>query len=243
MLNLTGRRCVITGAARGLGRSFAIRFAELGADIVLTGRSKAALEQTASVIREKTTVCVQCVVMDLADPDSTNTAVNEIAGSPVDLLINNGAGWLEGSLEQNSVAEITNTVGSTVTGMAIVLRGLMPVLRRSKAPDIVTIVSTCGLAHVPVQTASPVFHAAKRGQAALVEAISGQLTMGGIRSIAIFPPDFDGWDPLDGRDAELDHPIDAADVVDSVEFALSRRRQVVVRDIVLGRMDCMGNYV
>ena len=48
---LTGKRLLITGGSRGLGREMALATADAGADVILVGRDSARLEKTASDIR------------------------------------------------------------------------------------------------------------------------------------------------------------------------------------------------
>ena len=50
---LDGRRAVVTGASRGLGRGMALALAEAGADVVITGRTAETLDATAGEIRAR----------------------------------------------------------------------------------------------------------------------------------------------------------------------------------------------
>ena len=236
MLDLSGKRCVITGAGRGLGQAFSVSFAALGAEIVATARSAEALEETARLVEEAGGQRPETVVMDLADAKSTAQAAEEIAQGPVDILINNGAGWLEGDLTDVTPVEIEATVASAVSGTAAVLRGVWRSLKRTSGV-VITIVSTCGLDRTGIDHASPVFHAAKRGQAGLMESCRPALRRDGIRSIALFPPDLD-----DDSDGSEKSPIGGGDVIDCALFALSRRRTLTLSDIVMRRMDQDSPY-
>ena len=48
---LDGKRSLVTGSSRGLGRAMALAFAEVGADVILTGRTQETLDTTAGEIR------------------------------------------------------------------------------------------------------------------------------------------------------------------------------------------------
>jgi NAD(P)-dependent dehydrogenase (short-subunit alcohol dehydrogenase family) len=78
-------------------------------------------------------------------------------------LINNGASWLAGSLEEQSDAEIAAIVAAAVTGTILVTKGLLPALHRSAAADIITVVSTAGILGWDVNGGSVPFYAAKHG--------------------------------------------------------------------------------
>jgi len=89
--DLDGRVALVTGAARGLGREFALALADCGADIAVHyDTSGAAARETAADIREKG-VEAEAVSADLTDPDLVDDlfAAIEAALGPVTLLVNN----------------------------------------------------------------------------------------------------------------------------------------------------------
>lgn len=87
---LDGRRAVVTGASRGLGRAMALAMAEAGADVVITGRTDATLEATAAEIRAlgRTAWTVRA---DMAVPAACEQACERILrdAGPIDILVNN----------------------------------------------------------------------------------------------------------------------------------------------------------
>jgi NAD(P)-dependent dehydrogenase (short-subunit alcohol dehydrogenase family) len=90
---LDGRRLFITGGSRGLGREMALAIADVGADVVLTGRQRDSLEATAAVIREMGRKC-DWLEGDVGDPamcqSLCETALDRFG--PFDILINNVGG-------------------------------------------------------------------------------------------------------------------------------------------------------
>jgi NAD(P)-dependent dehydrogenase (short-subunit alcohol dehydrogenase family) len=241
--SLASKRVVITGAARGLGRALAIKAADQGADIVLLGRDPAALGSVVAAIKARSARDAMVVPCDLGRPDSIQEAcARTLATAPiVDVLINNGAPWLPGSIEDLADADIATTIAAAVTGTVLVTKGLLPGLRQSKAADIVTIVSTAGLPGPRGGTASAAFHAAKHGQSGFSERLQEELKMYGIRATAIYPPDFDDTDPLDVawdviRDPATGAKLTNREVVAAVMFAITAPRVCAYPVIILDNM-------
>jgi gluconate 5-dehydrogenase len=88
-LRQDGRRLFISGGSRGLGREMAVALAEVGADVVLTGRDRASLEDAAAAIRARGREAV-AIVADMADPAACERACHEaLASGPIHILINN----------------------------------------------------------------------------------------------------------------------------------------------------------
>ncbi|GAA4213874.1 SDR family NAD(P)-dependent oxidoreductase [Actinocatenispora rupis] len=88
---LTGRRALVTGASRGLGRAFAQALAEAGADVVLAARGGDAVRAAADEVAEATgrrTVGVAADVTSRTDVDALVTATVEMLGG-IDVLVNN----------------------------------------------------------------------------------------------------------------------------------------------------------
>lgn len=90
---LDGKRLLITGGSRGLGREMALAIAEAGADVVLVARNGAALESTASEIRALGRQAF-AIEADLGHPESCQAACERAISdySPIDILINNVGG-------------------------------------------------------------------------------------------------------------------------------------------------------
>lgn len=90
---LTGKLAWITGGGSGLGRAMALRFAELGARIALSGRRAETLEDTTEEIRDQggTAAWAACDVRHEEQVKKALAVVVETLGTP-DVLVNNAAG-------------------------------------------------------------------------------------------------------------------------------------------------------
>lgn len=240
-LSLSGRRVVITGAGRGLGRALAITAADQGAEVVLLGRDPTALQAVAGTIASRTGRAAALALCDLVNPDSIRNACSAVlaANPTVDVLINNGAQYLSGDIARVTETDIIASVGGAVTGTILVTKGLLPGLMKSKAADIMTIVSTAGWPGWDFgATASP-FHAAKHGQSGFSDALRHELKGQGIRVMAIYPPDFDDVDPLDPAWKDTRAPrthLTNREVVETVLFAINAPRACTYPVIILDNM-------
>src|SRR5215472_13413456 len=90
LFRLDGQRAVVTGASRGLGRVMALALAEVGADVVITGRTPHTLEATAAEIRARGRQA-WTVTADMGVPAACEAAFALILRDcgPIDILVNN----------------------------------------------------------------------------------------------------------------------------------------------------------
>lgn len=144
---LQDRLAVITGATRGIGRAVALRFAEEGANLILTGRTTGALEEVDDEIQAISGKNATLVPMDVTDFDAIDrlgAAIYERHGK-LDILVGN-AGML-GTLSPlgHTKPEIWDEVMAVnCTANWRLIRSLDPLLRQSDAGRVVMVTSTVG---------------------------------------------------------------------------------------------------
>lgn len=90
LFRLDGRRALVTGASRGLGRCMALALADAGADLVITGRTRETLDAAAHEIRSRGRRA-WTVRADMSEPAACEAACLSMlsAHGPIDILINN----------------------------------------------------------------------------------------------------------------------------------------------------------
>lgn len=112
-----GRALLITGGGTGLGRSMALRFAELGAKVYVIGRREEPLAKTCEEIRAKgsQTGYSCCDVRDFAAVESAITAAESKLGH-IDTLVNNAAGNFIARTEKLSPNAFHAVVGIVLQG-------------------------------------------------------------------------------------------------------------------------------
>ncbi len=236
---LKGKRILITGAARGLGAAFATVLADAGAHIIMTGRLTETLEGTAEAIRLRCGSKPETHLLDLADGGSVNEFGEMItkAHPKLDVLINNGAQWLSGSMADYDAYSVVSTINAAATGSFLLTRKLLPSLLATGAGDIVNIVSTSGIANSALQTAAVPFYMAKHAQTGMTNGLRQELRGKPVRVHGIYPPDLETTSPLNRETWNADRGdssmVTSRDVVEAGIFALTRPRHVTMASIVL----------
>ena len=131
---LDGKRALVSGSSRGLGRSMALALAEVGADVILTGRTQETLDATAAEIRV-TGRKAWTLKADMGEPQECEAAFKKAIAEmgPIDILINNVGNREENvPIEAESLAtwqrlvdlNLTSCfVGTSLVGKAMLDRG------------------------------------------------------------------------------------------------------------------------
>jgi 3-oxoacyl-[acyl-carrier protein] reductase len=198
-LRLTGRKALVTGASRGIGRAIAAELAREGCDLALCARGAEPLEALAKELRETgRTVYAQAV--DVADEQAVagfvETAAGQLGG--LDVVVSNvSAGGLKGPDQWRLSFQ------ADLLAFVRIAEAAVPHLERSDAAAIVVIGTTSAFDTLPPTSANS--YAAFK--AAVLEHASGlghALAPRGIRvnTVSPGPVDFPGgaWDKLrEGR--------------------------------------------
>lgn len=238
-MSFRDKRTFITGAGRGLGAAFAVTLADQGAEVILAGRNMENLTSLAESIRLRVGRRPEVVHMDMADVSQVTLTAKKMRdeGRPLDILINNAAQWLPGKLNENDAYAINAAITGIVTGTLLLTRGLIPLLEKSGAGDILNIVSVSGIANTQLQGASVAYFAAKHGQAGMNDGLRQELRGRPVRVSAIYPSWIKDISPLDA--AAWNAPREAnswatnRDIVDAGIFALSRPRHMTIASMVI----------
>lgn len=180
-LPFAGRRVLVTGASRGIGRVLATGFAQAGADLVLTARHAATLDATAADIRAHGQD-VQCLACDQRDVAAIRASLADIG--PIDVLVNNaGTEDVRPALDVDEALwdKIldTNLKGAFFTAQAIAAG-----MAKRGGGAIINIASLTSFVGVP--TAVP-YGSSKSGLLGMTRALAAEWGPSGIRVNAIAP--------------------------------------------------------
>ena len=183
-----GKTIVITGGGTGLGKSMANRFAELGANLVITSRRKEVIQETSEELKSNG-VDVLPIPCDVRDPEQVENMAKRAIGlfKKIDILINNAAGNFISPTENLSSNAFKTVVDIVLNGTFHCTQSFGKHMRKMKNGVILNIVTTyawTGSGYV-VPSAC-----AKAGVLAMTRSLAVEWAKYGIRSNAIAPGPF-----------------------------------------------------
>jgi len=197
-MDLAGKVAIVTGGGAGIGRAAAIAIADAGArTIVADVDPHAAQGVAAEIIRSKGRALGLAVDVSSADDVSamTRTAVEEFGG--VDLLYNNAAIQINGSVTDLEEADWDRTFAVNVKGIFLCSRACIPHMMAKGGGAIVNAASVLGMAS---QKRVAAYAASKGAVIALTRSMAVDHAGDGIRVNCICPGSVDT--PLLRRNAE-----------------------------------------
>lgn len=187
IFGLEGRRAIVTGGARGIGRGIAELLAGLGANVVVAGRNEAGLRETAAAIRNKGGTA-HVVVFDLLDEASVIAMVDEAAQrlGGIDILVNNAAMIGMKPLLDNDVAFWDRMQDVNVRGTFLCAREVVRVMRSQGTGGRIINISSDAALH-PTMDGGAAYCASKGAVNALTRSLAYDLAADGIRVNVVMP--------------------------------------------------------
>jgi NAD(P)-dependent dehydrogenase (short-subunit alcohol dehydrogenase family) len=150
LMNLRGRRALITGAAGGIGRVIAQTLAELGADLILVDKPGSDFDALNKDIEQFNSVKALNIDCDLEKQSDRERLIQPILndGAGLDVLVNNAAfvgttdlqGWVT-AFEQQSIDTWRRALEVNLTAAFDLAKGFSPVLKKSGHGSIINIAS------------------------------------------------------------------------------------------------------
>ncbi len=200
--DLTGKVCVVTGAGRGIGRGMAEGLARHGATVVLSGRTRATLEDAAAGIGG---IVVTADVSKEEEVLALRDAVLERCGR-IDVLVNNaGVNAIFKGIERTTLAEWQDMIDVNLTGVFLCCKHLGGPI--GEGGSVINVSSVAGHGGLP---RSVPYCASKGGVELLTKALALDWAKRGVRVNTLAP----GWVDTDLTHGLLEHDVHGKRLLD-----------------------------
>ena len=182
MQTLNNQTALVTGAGSGIGQDIAVKLAQMGANVVITGRKEAPLKETAALHGN-----ISYIVADVSKTEDVSRVLVEIKQkfNRLDIMVNNAGMAPVTPIAKQTLAEFDTVFNINVRAVVDLTTQALPLLKESKG-SIVNIGSA--VANQPLPNMS-VYSASKAALKTLTFVWAKELAKGGIRvnNIAVGP--------------------------------------------------------
>ncbi|GBU06727.1 3-oxoacyl-[acyl-carrier-protein] reductase [Bacteroidales bacterium] len=183
---LEGKVAIVTGAARGIGKSIALKFAEAGANIAFTDLNiddvALATEKEIAALGVK----VKAYASNAADFEDSHKVVEAIHKDfgRIDILVNNAGITRDGLMMRMSEQQWDMVINVNLKSAFNFVHALTPIMMKQKVGSIINMSSVVGISGNAGQSN---YSASKAGMIGLTKSIAKEIGSRGVRSNAIAP--------------------------------------------------------
>lgn len=185
MQDLKGKKAIITGGSRGLGKAVAIALAKEGVDVAIIGRNEDTLIAAASEIAMHDTKVLYAAA-DVCNAQEIQEAVNYFAEEfgTIDILINNAGVGTFGTFLEMPTEEWMQIMNTNVMGIYHITKAVLPYMVKQNSGDVIMVSSTAGLAGNATTSA---YSASKFAVIGMSEAIMKEVRKNNVRVSTLTP--------------------------------------------------------
>ncbi|MCI2106664.1 MAG: SDR family oxidoreductase [Intestinimonas sp.] len=181
---MENKTACITGATSGIGAAFAEKFAQLGYNLVVTGRRKEKIEAEAERIRQNYRVSVEVILAELSEEEGIKRVTDSMKRREIEILVNN-AGFGANSLYQVSDLSVMEQLAKVnVLAPMELIHAVLPGMVERGSGTVINISSESVYMIVPKNA---VYSGAKSFLKSFTEGLHLDLMGTGVRVMAVCP--------------------------------------------------------
>ncbi len=177
---------IVTGASDGIGKEIALDLATQKANLILIGRNTGNLKSVKAEAEKLGAVHVECYSVDISKPQAISDFAEELSKTHkyIDGIINNAGIWQhKANLDDIPEEEILAVINTNLTGMILLTRKVLPLLKKTQDAFIINISSRSGHFAAAGQV---VYAASKYGVRGFTEVLHEDLKDSNIRVAGIY---------------------------------------------------------
>jgi 3-oxoacyl-[acyl-carrier protein] reductase len=231
-MSLNGKKAIVTGAGKGIGRAIATALASRGVQVGLLARTAPDLDALAADLQRVHGVATAVAVADVADRHAVEAAVNAVrdALGGLDIVINNAGIAQGGTLLTMEPAAWERHFAVNVFGTYHVTRAVLPGMIAQGSGDIINVASTAGERGAATLSA---YSASKAAVLRFTESVAQEVRKHNIRVSSLLPStvNTEMAASLGLKIGTEDRMMQTADVADLVMSMLELPQRVFVRDV------------
>jgi len=231
MSDLSGKRVIVTGASRGIGRTIAERLAAEKCTLALFARSGDLLAERVA-FSEKKSAKARAFACDVGDASQVDTqfkaAIDWLGG--VDCLVNNAGLGYFARFDELAVTHFDEMISTNLRGPFLCAKAVVPAMKEAGSGLIINIASIAGK-YGSERGAG--YCASKFGLMGLNECMGMDLRTFGIRVTAICPGSVNAPDFRQGRITNIrpEDMIQAEDIAEAVVYLLHQPSRIFIREM------------
>jgi short-subunit dehydrogenase len=231
-MNLKGKKIIITGSSKGIGKTLAIELSKLNCDLFLFARS----EKELKLVQEK---CIEfgsrCEIFigDISDSQFISDSIQKIKSkiNQFDFLINNAGSGEFGKIENMTENQFDQMFNTNVKGTFLITKEVLPFMKTQKNGHILNVISDVGKR--PIANGS-LYCSTKYAQEAFTSSLRKEVREFSIKVSNIYSGLVDSEFHEDSQGSE-NHAtwLKTIDMAKSIIFVMDQEKHVVIDELTI----------
>lgn len=223
---------VITGAARGIGKAIAEKFAAESNTLFLCARNKVTLKETAAALQKQFATCtVHTMVADLSNKENTDAFADFCLQKGVpDILINNAGGYTPGSILEEADGSLEGMMNNNLYSAYYLTKKLAPQMIKNGSGHIFNV---CSIASLQAYDNGGSYSISKFAMNGFSQNLRHELKTTGVKVTTVFPGAVftDSWAGFDNSKHRI---MEASDIA-AIIFACTKLSAAAVPEEIVMR--------